>query len=703
MRYLLRLALTLILLSGCTGPATDESTFDYPPTRRVDVVETLHGVEVPDPYRWLEDLDSPETGEWVQAQNAVTFPYLHSLPDRKKLEEELTLLWNYQRYGLPEKHGDLYFFTRNEGLQNQGVLYVSEGLDADPRVLLDPNTLSEDGTVSVAGAAVSPNGKYLAYGISSGGSDWREWRVRRVDTTDDLEDRVEWIKFSEASWTVDSQGFFYSRYDDPNGDILEEANYFQKIYYHRLGEPQERDRLVYERPDHKDWGLRGVVTDDGRYLIIQVDKGTDERNRIYYRDLNGSAEVVELLDEFDASYSFVGNVGTLFWFLTDLEAPRGRLIQIDTRRPHREHWVELVPQGEHTLRAVSALNHSFVLSYLRDAHSYVEIRKLNGEKIRALELPGIGTVAGFEGKIDDRETFYRFSSFVDPGTIYHFDLASGESRVHRRSIIDFDPSAYETRQVYYESKDGTRVPMFITLRKGLELNGKNPTLLYGYGGFNIPLTPGFSVANAVWMKNGGIYAVPSLRGGGEFGEEWHQAGMKGNKQNVFDDFIAAAEWLIEMKYTSTRHLGIAGASNGGLLVGACLTQRPDLFGAAIAAVGVLDMLRFHKFTIGWAWVSDYGSPDDPEDFRSLHAYSPYHNIRDGEHYPPTLLTSADHDDRVVPSHSFKFAARLQEAQGGSSPVLIRIATRAGHGAGKPTSMQIEEAADRLAFLSRHLN
>ena len=702
MKLILSLLSTAILLAACAGPAADQTVLNYPSTRKVEVVETLHGVEVADPYRWLEDLDSPETKEWVRAQNEVTFPYLKALPDREKLKNELALLWDYERYGLPEKEGTFYFFTRNTGLQNQSVLYVSEGLDGKPRVLLDPNTLSADGTVSLAGTAVSPDGKYLAYGISSGGSDWREWWVRDVASARDLEDKVEWVKFSGASWTGDSKGFFYSRYDEPEGDVLEEANYFQKIYYHQIGEPQEKDRLVYERRDRKNWGLTGAVTDDGRYLIIHVSQGTDQRNRVYYQDLNGSGEVIELLDDFDASYSFVGNQGPLFWFRTNLDAPRGRLIQIDTRHPQKEHWLELVPQVAHTLREASVLNHSFVLSYLRDAHAYVEIRELSGKKIRELELPGIGAVSGFGGKIDDRTTFYRFSSYVDPGTIYHYDLETGESTIHRGSTIKFDSSAYETAQVFYPSKDGTRIPMFITYRKGLELDGRNPTLLYGYGGFNIPQTPRFSVSNAVWIRNGGVYAVANLRGGGEFGEEWHQSGMKGNKQNVFDDFIAAAEWLIETKYTSTEHLGIAGGSNGGLLVGACLIQRPDLFGATLPAVGVMDMLRFHKFTIGWAWVSDYGSPDDPADFPYIYAYSPYHNIRDGVDYPPTLVTTADHDDRVVPSHSFKFTARLQEAQRGSSSVLIRVGTRAGHGSGKPTSMQIEEAADRLAFLAAHL-
>ena len=666
------------------------------------MVENLHGVEVADPYRWLEDLDSPETAAWVKAQNAVTLPYLASLPGRDELKKELTGMWNYERFGLPHKEGGLYLYTRNDGLQDQSVLYVTEGLKGEPRLLLDPNTFSEDGTVSLAGAALSPDGQYLAYGISSGGSDWREWHVRRVDSAEDLEDKVEWVKFSSTSWTDDSKGFFYSRFDKPAGDILEETNYFQKIHYHRVGDPQSLDELVYERKDHADWGLSGLVTDDSRYLIIHVSQGTEEKNRVYYKDLQGSGRVVELLDDFDASYSFVGNQGSLFWFRTDLEAPRGRLIQIDTRKPGREQWVELVPESGDTLRSVSALNRSFVLSYLRHAHSHVELRDLKGRKLRELELPGIGSASGFGGRLEDKETFYNFSSYTEPGTIYRYDLETGENAVHWKPSMQLDSSAYQTRQVFYPSRDGTSIPMFITSRQGLELNGQNPTLLYGYGGFNIPVTPRFSVPSAAWIKNGGIYAVANLRGGGEYGEEWHQAGMKANKQNVFDDFISGAEWLIAEGYTSSRHLGIAGGSNGGLLVGACMNQRPDLFGATLPAVGVMDMLRFHKFTIGWAWVSDYGSPDDPEDFLAIHAYSPYHNLRDGVEYPPTLITTADHDDRVVPSHSFKFAARLQEAHRGSNPVLIRIATRAGHGSGKPVSMRIEEAADQLAFLNHHL-
>ncbi len=690
------------LFCGCSGPAADQTPLSYPATRKVDVVENLHGVEVADPYRWLEDLDSPETGAWVKAQNEVTFPYLKSLSDRERLKIQLTAMWNYERFGLPQKEGDLYLYTRNDGLQDQSVLYIVKGLEGEPRLLLDPNTFSEDGTISLAGTALSPDGAYLAYSISRGGSDWREWHVREVATSRDLKDKVQWVKFSSASWTGDSQGFFYSRYDEPAGDILEETNYFQKIYYHQIGDSQKQDQLVYERQDHADWGFNGLVTDDGRYLIIHVRKGTEERNRIYYKDLQSRGKVVELLNDFDAGYSFIGNQGPLFWFRTDLEAPRGRLIQIDTRRPQRDQWVELVPETRNTLRSVSALNHSFVLSYLRDAHSYVEVRDLRGRKLRELDLPAIGSASGFGGRLEDQETFYHFSSYTDPGTIYQYELESGESTIHWKPAIQLDSSAYETRQVFYSSRDGTSIPMFITFRKGLELDGKNPTLLYGYGGFNIPLTPRFSVSNAVWLKNGGVYAVANLRGGGEYGEEWHQAGMKSNKQNVFDDFISAAEWLIKEGYTSSPYIGISGGSNGGLLVGACIIQRPDLFGAALPAVGVMDMLRFHKFTIGWAWVSDYGSPDNPADFRTIHAYSPYHNIRDGVKYPPTLVITADHDDRVVPSHSFKFAARLQEAHQGSNPVLIRIATRAGHGSGKPVSMRIEEAADQLAFLTHHL-
>ncbi|HEY8022790.1 MAG TPA: prolyl oligopeptidase family serine peptidase, partial [Thermoanaerobaculia bacterium] len=577
-------------------------------------------------------------------------------------------------------------------------------LDGTPEKLIDPNGFSADGTVALTSYSVSDDGRLIAYGLSSGGSDWEEWRVRDVATGGDLPDRLSWVKFSSIGWTHDSRGFFYSRYDEPKaGEQLEQANYFQKLYYHRLGDAQSADRLVYERPDHKEWGFQGTVTDDGRYLVINVWRGTEIENGIFYQDLGDpGSPVVELLHDFDASYDFVGNDGSLFWFETKLGAPRGRLIAVDAASPARERWREILPQTAETLESASVLAGRFVVTYLKDAHSRVRMFDLAGRPLGEIELPGLGTVTGFAGRPADRETFYLFTSYTTPSTVYHFDLDRGLSRVFRRPPVTFDPARYETRQVFFTSKDGTRVPMFITAKKGLALAGRNPTLLYGYGGFDVSLTPTFAVGNLVWMEMGGVYAVANLRGGGEYGEEWHQAGSKLKKQNVFDDFLAAAEWLIANRYTSRERLAVSGRSNGGLLVGAALTQRPDLFGAAVVGVGVLDMLRFHRFTIGWGWVSDYGSPDNPEEWRALYAYSPYHNLRAGTAYPATFITTADHDDRVVPAHSFKFAAALQRAQGGPEPILIRIETRAGHGIGKPTSKQIDAAADELGFLVRAL-
>jgi prolyl oligopeptidase len=678
-------------------------TPDYPETAALEHYETLHGVRVPDPYRWLEDLNSEETRKWIKAQNRVTFGYLEMIQERTSIRQRLTELWNYERYAVPLKVGGRYFFARNDGLQNQSPIYVLDELEGQPRLLLDPNSLSPDGTVALSNWEVSPDGQWMAYGISSAGSDWQQWRVRSVDTAQDREDLLQWVKFSTASWTADSQGFFYSRYDEPKpGLALADVNYYQKLYFHRLGDSQSDDRLVYERRDQKEWGFRGKVSEDGRHLVIHVTQGTDTRNRVFYKDLQADSPVIELLTAFDASYNFVGNQETLFWFQTDLEAPKGRVIGIDIRSPERAAWTEVLPGSRDTLETVTVVNNEFLANYLRDASSHVRIHDLKGKLIRELQLPGIGSARGFRGKAEDNETFYSFTSFTSPTTIYRYDSETGESVVFRTSTVAFQPEQYETTQVFYRSKDGTRIPMFISHKRGIELNGQNPVLLYGYGGFNIPLTPSFSVTNLVWMEMGGIYAVPNLRGGGEYGREWHQAGTRLQKQNVFDDFIAAAEWLIDRGYTSSSRLAIYGRSNGGLLVGASMNQRPDLFAAAVPGVGVLDMLRFHKFTIGWAWVSDYGSPEDPEDFQALLKYSPYHNVRPGTEYPATLIVTADHDDRVVPSHSFKFAAALQKAQAGQSPVIIRIETRAGHGAGKPTSKQIEESADILAFLVREL-
>lgn len=672
---------------------------NYPPSYPdPTVVDIYHGQPVPDPYRWLEDLDSEQTRAWIEAQNQLTFDYLRQIPARQRLLERLTQLWNYERYSQPFKEGNRYFYFKNDGLQNQSVLYTQESLEAEARVLLDPNTFSEDGTVALSGIAISRDGRYLAYGLSRSGSDWQEWKVRDIETGEDLPDHLRWVKFSGASWTLDGQGFFYSRYDEPApGSEYESANYFQKLYYHRLGTPQSEDVLVYHRPDQKEWGFAGGVTEDGNYLIISVWRGTDPKNLIFYKDLRDpQSPVVELIREFEAEYSFVGNDGSRFWLLTDCQAPRRRLVAIDLEQPDRVQ--EVIPEAEETLQGVSLINNQFVAFYLKDAHTQIKTFALDGSYLGEIPLPGLGSASGFGGKRYDTETFYTFTSFTTPPTIYRYDFTSGTSTLFRQPQVDFDPQAYEVQQVSYTSKDGTRIPMFLVHRRGLARTGDHPTLLYGYGGFGISLTPSFSVGLVAWLEMGGVYAQPSLRGGGEYGEEWHQAGTKLNKQKVFDDFIAAAEWLIAHGYTNPAKLAISGGSNGGLLVGACLVQRPELFAAALPAVGVFDMLRFHKFTIGWAWISEYGSPENPEEFKALYAYSPLHNLKPGIAYPATLITTADHDDRVVPAHSFKFAAALQAAQGGSQPILIRIDTKAGHGAGKPTSKLIEEAADRWAFL-----
>ena len=699
------LFLTGMFTSAVPAPA---QTLQYPAARKSDVVDDYHGTRVPDPYRWLEDPDSPESRAWIEAQNRLTAAYLAEIPARATIRERLTKLWNYPKYGAPFRKAGRYFFLKNDGLQNQSVLYKQASLEATPETLLDPNMLSEDGTVALSTLAVSDNGRLLAYGTAASGSDWEEFRVRDVVTARDLPDHLKWIKFSGASWTKDGTGFFYSRYPEPTDKALTDVNRFQRLYYHRLGTDQAQDVLVYERPDQPDWGMNAEVTDDGRYAVLTVWLGTDRRNRVYFRDLKDprrpqiTGEVVRLLDDFDASYAFVGNDGPVFYFLTDLDAPRKRVIAIDTRHPERRGWRELIPQGQDVLEGVQIIHETFVANYMHDASSRLRLFALDGRMLKDLELPTLGSIGSISGERKDDEMFYAFTSFLYPTTIFRYDFKSGATGVFKAPTIDFDPSRFETKQVFYTSKDGTRVPMFITYKKGLTLDGSNPTYLYGYGGFNISLTPSFSVAMLVWLEMGGVYAVPNLRGGGEYGEEWHQGGMHEKKQNVFDDFIAAAEYLIAQRYTSPAKLAIAGGSNGGLLVGAVITQRPDLFGAALPAVGVMDMLRFHKFTIGWAWVTDYGSADSVAQFPYLYKYSPLHNIRAGTRYPATLVTTADHDDRVVPGHSFKFTATLQAAQAGSQPVLIEIETKAGHGAGKPTSKLIEEQADRFAFLVKNL-
>ena len=685
--------------------------FTYPETRKSDVVDTYHGTTVADPYRWLEDDNSPETAAWVEAQNKVTFGFLETISKRPAIRERLKEVWNYERFGAPRKEGGRYFYSHNTGLQNQAALLVADSLSAEPRLLLDPNALSADGTVSLSGWSVSEDGKHLAYSLSRSGADWLEWRVRDVDTGKDRDDLLQWSKFSGASWTKDGTGFYYSRYDEPkSGEERKGVVEYQKLYFHKLGTAQSEDQLIYERRDHKDWGFHGSVTDDGRWLIITVTRGTDPKNCVYYRDLSKpGAPVVELIPDFEADYSFIDNEGSVFFFQTDLNAPLRRVIGIDVAAPARANWKELIPESKDTLEATNLVGGQFICNYLRDAHSAVRAFSLETENgfrarfIRELHLPGLGTASGFGGKRSDSETFYAFASFTHPTTILRLDVANGTSSVFKAPRVKFDSEAFETRQAFATSKDGTKIPMFITSRKGLMLDGNQPVMMNGYGGFNISLTPRFSIFNAVWLELGGIFVQANLRGGGEYGQSWHLAGTKLVKQNTFDDFIACAEWLIANKYTSPRKLAISGGSNGGLLVGAALTQRPDLFGAVLPSVGVLDMLRFHKFTIGWAWTSDYGSSDDADQFKALYAYSPLHRLKSGARYPATLITTADHDDRVVPAHSFKFTAQLQASQAkGGPPVMIRIETKAGHGGGTALSKVIEESADELSFLFKTL-
>ncbi|MDP6930139.1 MAG: prolyl oligopeptidase family serine peptidase [Planctomycetota bacterium] len=691
----------LALAASCSTRApSNQSRIKLPDTRRGTVTDDYHGTKIHDPYRWLEDQDGEDTASWVEAQNQVTQAFLSVNSKQNVLRERLTELWNYPKAGTPNRHGKWWVQFKNDGLQNQSVLYRGTSVDNIEDILLDPNKLSEDGTVALGGLKFSANGTQLAFSISRSGSDWREWRVLDVASGKELKDVVRWSKFSSVAWSKDGEGFFYQRYPEPKeGETYEAINLTPRLCYHEIGTKQTRDRVIFENPDQPKWGYHPTVTEDGSFLMIHVFEGTDSRNRVAYRSLP-DGQVRMLLGDFDASYSFLGNDGGKFYFETNKDAPRGRVVAIDNEAPNK--WQELIPESNETLHSISLIADRFVAIYLEDAHHIVRIHGIDGKFEKQLRLPALGAV-NIGGRRGDRVMHFSFNSFTHPPQILRYDFDSGELTTFWAPDVAFDPSDYQTRQVFYQSRDGSRIPMFIVHRKGLHLDGSHPTYLYGYGGFNISLTPRFQIARIAWLELGGVYAQAILRGGGEYGEEWHRAGMLKNKQNVFDDFKAAAHYLIRNDYTRPDKLAIGGGSNGGLLVGACLTQWPELFGAAVPEVGVMDMLRYHKFTIGWAWASEYGSSDDPEMFKVLHGYSPLHNIREGLAYPPTMVMTGDHDDRVLPGHSYKFAATLQRAQGSQAPILLRIDTKSGHGRGKPTSKQIAAAADRWAFLDKVLS
>jgi prolyl oligopeptidase len=704
-------SLTVVMLAINTAAAAP------PVAKKGDQTDVYHGVTIADPYRWLEaDVrESPEVAAWVEAENKHTFAWLEEIPQRAAIKERLTKLWNFAKFGTPSQVAGKIFFEKNDGLQNQYVLYMQKSEDAEPEVLIDPNKWSEDGTIALGDTSISPDGRYLAYSVQEAGSDWEVWHVMEIDTKKVLADELRWIKFSGPTWTHDGRGFFYARFPEPaEGAQFQDLNLNQKVYYHQLGDAQANDALVYERTDEPEWGFGCGVTDDGRYLVITFYHGTDNRCQVYYRDLlQPYAAPAPIVSNFDNEFSFIGNDATVFYFLTDLEASNKRVVSLDLRDlaavPGDKRndntalpWKEIIPQQQDVIEGISLVCNQFIVETLHDAQTQVQLYSLEGKPIRKVELPGIGSANGFGGRQTDTETYYSFSSYTVPPSIYRYDLLTGESELFKQAKVDFDPEKFEVKQVFAQSKDGTRVPIFIAHKKGLVLDGTNPTLLYGYGGFAISLTPSFSISRLAWMEMGGVFALTNIRGGGEYGEDWHKAGTKLTKQNSFDDFISAAEWLIANKYTSSKKLAIQGGSNGGLLIGACMTQRPDLFGACIPEVGVMDMLRFHQFTAGRYWVDDYGSSDDPEEFKALQKYSPLHNIKPGTCYPPTLVTTADTDDRVIPGHSFKFAAALQAAQGCDNPILIRIETRAGHGAGTPTTKLIEELSDEWAFLVRAL-
>jgi len=698
-RILLAPLLLAILLSACKT-----TNLAYPPAKTDSTVDIYHGTKIPDPYRWLEEPDSPDTQAWVAKQNKLTNAFLADVPARSKIKARLTELMNYPRYSLPSKRADRLFYWKNDGLQNQSVLYVQDPCNPHPKVVINPNKLSKDGTAAVTTTAVSWDGKLLAYGISQSGSDEQEVKIRTIGADTDFDDTLKWCRFTNIAWKHNGTGFFYNRFPDPATVPPEDVTNYSRVYWHKLNTPQSQDKLIYERPDNKELGFAPAVTEDGKFLILHVYHGTDTKNRIYYRPIESSEPFVKLLDKAAAEYDILGSLDSLFYFKTDLDAPRSRIIAIDLERPAPADWKTVIPQTDDVIDYAALINNHFIVAYMHDVHHQLKEFDAEGSFIRDFYLPTLGTVAGLSGRQNDTEMFFAFTSFLFPKTSYRYDFETQSLAIIRKPKIDFNPEDYETKQVFCKSKDGTKVPIFITHRKGLPLTGENPTLLYGYGGFNIVKRPSFSTSVVTWLELGGVYAVANMRGGGEYGDAWHQAGMLDKKQNVFDDFIAAAEFLIDNKYTTPKKLAMRGGSNGGLLVAACMLQRPDLYGAVVCQVPVADMLRYHKFTVGRYWIPEYGNAEaDPEMFKILYAYSPLHNVKPAAKYPPILVTSADTDDRVVPMHSKKFVATLQSKAAGKNPILLRVDTKAGHGAGKPTTKRIEEQADIYAFLFKTLD
>ena len=689
-----KLLLVLIIVSVSLSGYAQKLV--YPEARKVDHTDEYFGTKVADPYRWMEDDKSEEIKDWVKKENEVTFSYLDKIPFRDKIRARLNEVWNYPKYTAPNKAGDYYFFYKNDGLQNQSILYIQNGIDGTPELFLDPNKLSEDGTSSISTTSVSKDAKYFVYGVSKAGSDWNEFFVIDIATKTKLNDHLKWVKFSGASWQ--GNGFYYNRYDAPEpGKELTSKNESPKVYFHVVGTDQSEDKLIYEDKEHPELSAGIFTSEDQRFLYMSVGKKGENGNELYFKDLSkGDKDFRPIVKGYETDYSVINNINDVIYLFTNKDASKNKVIKFNTKD---NTFAEVIPEKNEVLSSASISQGRFLVQYMKDASDRIYTYDLNGKLITEVQLPTFGTVSGFNADLSETEIYFAFTSFLYPAVIMKYDIVNNKLSMYRKSEVKFDADKYETKQVFYPSKDGTKIPMFIVHKKGLKLDGNNPTLLYAYGGFNISLKPTFSTSNIILLENGGVYALANLRGGGEYGEDWHQGGTKLNKQNVFDDFIAAGEYLINNGYTSSKMLAVEGGSNGGLLIGAVINQRPDLFRVAFPAVGVMDMLRFHKFTIGWAWTTDYGSSEDNEtQFKYLLGYSPYHNIKSGINYPATMVTTSDHDDRVVPAHSFKYAARLQELYKGDNPVLIRVEVNAGHGAGRPTKMVIDAITDKWSFM-----